>query len=169
MFETIFKTELINIKTDKFLMDNLWKEILYHYTAPNRHYHNLTHLDNLINELSIIRHKIDDWQTIVFSVAYHDVIYNVFKSDSEERSAEFAVQRLTLIKVPEDKKIKCRAQILQTRGHNISSDSDTNYFTDADLAILGSEYSLYKQYAHQIRNEYKLYPDLLYNSGRKKF
>ena len=57
--------------------------------------------------------------------------------------------------------IKC------TKSHEFS-DSDTNYFTDADLSILGKSWKTYEEYYQQIRKEYKIYPDFIYNSGRKK-
>jgi len=62
----------------------------------------------------------------------------------------------------------CTAQILATKKHTWSNDSDTNYFTDADLSILGSPPAVYKAYVQSIRKEYKLYPDFVYNPGRQK-
>lgn len=168
MFETIFKTELTNINSDKLLVNQTWQEISSGYSSYDRYYHNLEHLDNLINELSTIKDKIDDWQTVVFSVAYHDIIYNVLRSDNEEKSADLAFERLTLLEVGGDKKEKCREHILATKRHLVSRDSDTNYFTDADLCILGSESLFYNVYTSQIRKEYNFYPDLLYKRGRRK-
>ena len=60
------------------------------------------------------------------------------------------------------------AHIEFTSGHEISSDSDTNYFTDADLSILGSNGKAYGEYSKNIRREYWLYPDIIYNAGRRK-
>jgi predicted metal-dependent HD superfamily phosphohydrolase len=58
--------------------------------------------------------------------------------------------------------------ILATKKHVRTGDSDTDHFTDADLAILGAAPQTYYQYTRQIRKEYVLYPDFLYNQGRKK-
>jgi predicted metal-dependent HD superfamily phosphohydrolase len=58
--------------------------------------------------------------------------------------------------------------ILATKTHVVSENQDINYFTDADLSILGKDWEVYNQYAKQVRNEYAIYPDLLYNPGRKK-
>lgn len=52
--------------------------------------------------------------------------------------------------------------------HELSKDSDTNYFIDADLAILGSAPAQYNIYATMVRKEYRQYPDLLYKPGRRK-
>jgi predicted metal-dependent HD superfamily phosphohydrolase len=62
----------------------------------------------------------------------------------------------------------CEAQILATKSHVKSADSDTNYFTDADLSILGQPWETYSAYYKNVRKEYAIYPDLIYNPGRKK-
>jgi len=62
----------------------------------------------------------------------------------------------------------CKEQIIATEKHNHSLDLDTNYFTDADLSILGRNYDQYNKYCQNIRNEYSIYPNFLYNRGRKK-
>ncbi len=168
MFEIIFKAELTYFTTDKTLINKLWSEIASHYNKRNRHYHNLLHLDHLLQELIIIKDKLTDWPIIVFSIAYHDIIYNALKKDNEEKSADIAYERLGLLHITTERRYKCREQILATKAHNKSTDDDTNYFTDADLAILGSSYFNYKKYTEQIRKEYRMYPDLIYKPGRQK-
>ncbi|MEP7317101.1 MAG: hypothetical protein ABI921_00110 [Panacibacter sp.] len=168
MFELFFNTELTNIGTEEKLKHQLWTEIKSVYNEPSRHYHNLSHLDKLIAELEAIKNEISNWQTLVFSVAYHDIIYNILKHNNEEESAKFAYEKLTLLNLPDNQKDICVVQILATKNHDINNNSDTNYFTDADLSILGAGNDIYKIYTSQIREEYKYYPDFLYNPGRKK-
>src|SRR4051794_13414889 len=168
MFETTFKAVLTHLTTNQTLINKLWAEIATHYGKGNRHYHNLYHLDSLLSELLIIQDKITDWQIIVFSIAYHDILYDILKKDNEEKSAGLAYERLGLLNIITHRKEKCREQILTTKGHYKSNDSDTNYFTDADLAILGSNYFKYKKYTKYIRKEYRMYPDLIYKPGRQK-
>jgi predicted metal-dependent HD superfamily phosphohydrolase len=57
--------------------------------------------------------------------------------------------------------------ILATKEHQ-RSDDETNLFTDADLSVLGADRETYLLYVQQIRAEYSIYPDILYNPGRKK-
>ena len=168
MFEQTFKTQLSSITDNKELIEDLWAEIKTQYSKRNRHYHNLTHLNNLESELLPLKDKISDWQTLIFSIAYHDIVYNTLKTDNEEKSARFANSRLLRLALPDDQRIKCLSQIMATKGHSISEDPDTNYFTDADLAILGSDSQEYLKYVKSIRKEYKFYPDFVYNPGRKK-
>jgi predicted metal-dependent HD superfamily phosphohydrolase len=58
--------------------------------------------------------------------------------------------------------------IIASKTHLVSADQDTNYFTDADLSVLGASREVYKLYADHVRKEYRYYPDLLYKPGRKK-
>ncbi len=153
---------------DKILTEKLWAEIAASYTKRKRHYHNLAHLDNLLQELAPLRQSIQYWDTLLFSIFYHDAVYNVLKKDNEERSADLAKKRLQQIQFPAASMERCYQQILATKAHSISSDHDTNLFTDADLSILGKGPATYQQYCTDIRKEYSVYPDFMYKPGRKK-
>ena len=148
--------------------EKLWPEIEKAYTAKSRDYHNLQHLQNMYNELLACKEQVNDWETTVLSLFYHDIIYKATAKDNEEKSAGIAVKRLTLMGYPKEKTIKCRDQILATKSHALSNNNDTNLFTDADLAILGSPWDIYAGYCQQVRREYAIYPDFLYKPGRKK-
>ena len=50
----------------------------------------------------------------------------------------------------------------------LDKNSDNAYLLDFDLSILGKDWETYKNYTQQVRQEYKIYPDFLYNPGRKK-
>lgn len=153
---------------DTVLAGKLWDEIEKSYTAKKRYYHNQSHLENLLKELSSVKEFIEDWDSIIFSIAYHDIVYNTLQKDNEEQSAAKAEQRLAEIAFPIERIRKCSQQILATKGHTVSNDQDTNFFTDADLSILGAPWEVYHAYFKNIRKEYSYYPDLLYNPGRKK-
>ncbi|MCC6289631.1 MAG: hypothetical protein IT249_17265 [Chitinophagaceae bacterium] len=168
MFEHVFKTQLSLLSGNQKLIEKYWLEIVEHYSKNNRHYHNLTHLESLLLSLSPVQNEIADWQTIVFSIAYHDIIYNPLKTDNEKKSAELAHKRLSALSLPISKIDKCFAQIMATKMHSISDDEDTNFFTNADLAILGCGSEDYARYSRLIRKEYKIYPDFVYNPGRIK-
>lgn len=144
-----------------------WEEIAKHYTASGRHYHTLTHLNHLLQELLPHRQAFKNWDTIVFAIAYHDIIYNTLRRNNEEKSAAFAARVLRETSFPESEIETCLAIIRATQNHE-PADAQTNLFTDADLAILGASPQQYENYIVQIRREYRYYPDLLYIPGRKK-
>jgi predicted metal-dependent HD superfamily phosphohydrolase len=153
---------------DRRLIETCWAEIEKNYSHPKRHYHTLEHLNNLLSVLQEVRSSVSDWNCILFTLFYHDAIYNALKSDNEEKSAELAAQRLMELNVPSAMIGRCVNQILATKQHQVNPDEDANFFTDADLSILGSEWNVYSQYASGVRKEYSMYPDLLYKPGRRK-
>lgn len=104
----------------------------------------------------------------MFTLYYHDIVYNPLKSDNEEKSAELAEKRMKQISVSIDTIGLCKNQILATKTHIKSADIDTNYFTDADLSVLGQSWEIYTLYYKNVRKEYSIYPDFVYNPGRKK-
>lgn len=146
--------------------DSLWDEIRTAYTARGRHYHTLPHLAHMIAGLQAVKPQVRDWDTLLFSVFYHDIVYDAASKKNEARSADIAEKRLRGIGYPETSIAKCRLQILATR-HHTPADPDTDLLTDADLAVLGAEPERYALYVQDIRKEYAMYPDFLYNPGRR--
>lgn len=168
MLKETFIELLTNYTDNDRLTNELWSEIEKRYSDKKRYYHTLQHLENLLTQLTEIKDKIQDWDSILFTLYYHDIIYNATKSDNEEKSAELAEKRLKQISVSNDKIEFCKRQILATKSHLKSTDRDTNYFTDADLSILGQDWKTYSLYFKNVRKEYSIYPNLVYNPGRKK-
>lgn len=159
---------LKNYTEDSLIINELWTEIEKNYSSKRRYYHTLKHLENLLAQLTEVKDEILHWKTILFSLYYHDIVYNSLKSDNEEKSAELAERRMKQISVPHVAVELCKKQILATKSHQKSTDSDTNYFTDADLSVLGQPWEIYLLYYKNVRKEYGIYPDQIYNPGRKK-
>ncbi len=168
MLENIFFDLLKKYINDESLVSRFWSEIEENYSGSKRYYHTLQHLENLLQILTPIKAKINDWDTLLFTLFYHDVVYNATKSDNEEKSAELAFSRMKTIGVENSKIEICQTQILDTKKHLPSTDSDSNYFTDADLSVLGQDWETYSNYYKSVRKEYAIYPNILYNPGRKK-
>ncbi|MBB4805841.1 putative metal-dependent HD superfamily phosphohydrolase [Chryseobacterium defluvii] len=156
------------LSEDHDLFEALWQEIEKKYSAKSRFYHNLTHLESMFYELDAVRDWISNFTPISFSVFYHDVIYDSTSKSNEEKSADFAVERLKKLRLNEEAIRNISVQILATKKHQKSNDDDINYLLDADLSVLGKDPATYLEYTQKIRKEYSIYPDLLYKPGRKK-
>jgi predicted metal-dependent HD superfamily phosphohydrolase len=167
VLEQIFISLLRQYSNDNALAEQLWSEAETAYSGKNRYYHTLIHLDDLLEQLTNVKEAVNDWDTVLCSLVYHDIVYNPLKKDNEERSALLAEERLKSISFPAGKIEKCKEQILATKTHEHSSDNDTNLFTDADLSILGQSWEVYADYTGKVRKEFSIYPDFIYNSGRK--
>lgn len=166
--KSTFSNLISKFSNNENLKLDYWQEIEKSYSQKSRKYHNLLHLENMILELENVKDEILDFEALMFSVFYHDIIYKSTSKDNEEKSAEIAKKRLEKINISSEKITKIYNQIVATKSHKRSEDSDTNFLLDADLAILGKDWNVYENYIHQIRKEYFIYPDFLYNPGRKK-
>ncbi|WP_103865360.1 hypothetical protein [Aquimarina sp. I32.4] len=168
MLKDIFISLATKYSNNTEYITSLWNEIEKKHSKSNRHYHNLSHLYHLYSNLNQVKNDIEDWDIILFALFYHDFIYNVHKHNNEEKSAKKALKTLQELSTNKQRATLCSDIILATKGHNISAKKDINYFTDADLSILGSDWRSYQTYFENIRKEYKYYPDFMYNKGRIK-
>ena len=150
------------------LVNDLWTEIEREYSTKKRHYHNLSHIKYMIDRAMQFKEKLIDFDTVLFSIFYHDIVYNIMRKDNEQKSADIAHDRLTKLAVPPDKLAACQNQIIATKDHKDNENNDINYLLDFDLAILGDTAENYEIYRKNIRKEYSIYPDFLYKKGRKK-
>lgn len=168
MLKATFISLLSTYTKDEVLINELWLEIEENYSGKKRYYHTLAHLENLLVQLLEVKDEIENWEVILYTLFYHDVIYNALRSDNEEKSAQLAKQRMEQLSVSYSTIEECVEQILATKSHSESNNSDTNYFLDADLSVIGQSWESYSVYYKNVRREYSIYPDLIYNPGRKK-
>jgi predicted metal-dependent HD superfamily phosphohydrolase len=177
MLEKVFTSLVANYCDDAQLSAGLWGQLNAAYTSEERYFHNVSHLQQMHATLLPFQSQIDDWDSLLFAVFYHDLVYDVVRyvteNDNEDKSAEEAEKVLFLINFPPAKIKRCKQHILATKTHKQLADTDTNFLIDADLAILGQPWEAYEVYRKAIRKEYEIYPDSIYNAGRvtvlKKF
>jgi len=161
-----FTQLLVNIGFEEDKIQQNWLDLEKAYSKKSRHYHNLTHIKDMIECFETYSERIKSPNEILFSIFYHDYIYVSSKKDNELKSAEYALSIL-----PENPKLDkqlvfdaiCATQLHQ---HNINE--DINWLIDFDLKILARDWEDYKTYFKQIRKEYRIYPDFLYKPGRAK-
>lgn len=155
---------------DNVLISNFWSEIEQHYTSKNRHYHNLSHIYHMLTQAEEVKASIVDYDGFRFSIWYHDIIYKATKKDNEEKSAEFAKNRLKSLNFDEKRAKNVEILIKSTQKHDIVSNEneDNAFLLDIDLSILGTQWEVYHTYIKNIRKEYIIYPYMIYKKGRKK-
>lgn len=154
--------------SDQKKIEMLWSEVEKNYSGKKRYYHTLAHLENMMNQLKEVKEQIKDWDAALFALYYHDLVYDALRSDNEEKSTVLAEERMSSIQVPASIIENCKNHILATKKHVAGADSDTDYFTDVDLSVLGLDWASYERYHKNVRKEYSIYPDLVYKPGRRK-
>ncbi|MEO9954968.1 hypothetical protein [Nonlabens sp.] len=163
----LFYNTLYNYTNDIDYINECYNYIINQYNSSSRFYHNRNHLRFMLKELaqsSIIPLNSD---ALILSVFYHDVIYKSTKKDNEYQSALILEKHLSKT---DFKHIElCKNQINATKNHATSlTDPDTNLLIDIDLAILGHKNNVYQLYTENVRKEYSIYPNFIYNPARKK-
>ena len=152
-------------------IDRLWQDIVTRYGEPQRAYHTLNHIEQLLVQFENIKQVLSEPHIIALALYYHDVIYDPARSDNELKSAEFAADALSPYLSTEPCQ-QIHALIMMTASHQIDTLVDRNKYNDAaylldmDLSILGTPWSAYEQYAKAIRQEYKHIADNNYRDGR---
>jgi predicted metal-dependent HD superfamily phosphohydrolase len=158
---------------NKELIDRYFNEILRRYTASRRHYHSRGHIVSLLKFCEEYDSMLIDREVVLFSIFYHDIIYNVLRKDNELRSAKLAVKRLKALQVPASTMEQVKLYIEATKTHAVTEAvthvGDLQFFLDFDMSILAARPTSYKAYAEGVRKEYRIYPDKLYYAGRKQF
>ncbi len=153
---------------DKSKTDEIWDKIEENYGETHRKYHNLDHIEFMLDYAVQYKSELQKLDTVLFSIFFHDIIYATSRDDNEKKSADIAEVYMQQLGIPLEIIRDCKAQIMATQKHEQQTSSDTSYLIDFDLAVLGASPKKYEQYRKNIRKEYSQYPDFLYTMGRKK-
>lgn len=145
-------------------IESMWKDLLSHYSEKFRKYHNIEHLEQMFYQYDLYKAKVENPLEVAISIFYHDIIYQVSRKDNEAKSADYAKN---LFKNKEINMQIIKDLILATKDHNAKT-NDEKFMVDFGLSILGQNGESYLEYCKKIRKEYRIYPNLIYNPGRKK-
>ena len=156
-----------DLSIDRTESDRIFQILVNAYTQPNRHYHNLTHIDRVLTTLDRFSATLQHPPSVMLAAWFHDFVYDSQAVDNELQSAKFANTLLTNLLVDRESIDRVNHLILATQGHQIDlNDVDRCIFLDADLAIFGADLVQYQSYQRSIRQEYSWVSDLDYQVGR---
>lgn len=146
----------------------LFYEVERAYSEPHRHYHTLRHVHAM---LELLKSEQFLNSTLFWATLYHDYFYDPLRSDNEERSAEIAIEHLSLLNL-ESGQIEIISNLIKaTKTHKQSSQTPEieQAFLDADMSVLGASPEVYDLYAANVRREFEVFPDEVYIPGRVVF
>jgi predicted metal-dependent HD superfamily phosphohydrolase len=167
-YQQILQEEYFRILGKNKIAEESWAFLQKEYTSSSRHYHNLKHIFSFYEVIESQKTSASK-DDLMLAAFFHDVIYDTHRNDNEEKSAAYAVEILTALKIVPQRIKKIEGGILATKNHqNPSNDPELDYFLDIDLSILGQSSGVYEQYTHQIRAEYGWYSDEDFRQGRAK-
>ncbi len=141
--------------------------ILAAYADPERGYHNLTHLDEVLRHVDELAADAVRPDVVRVAAWYHDVVYEPARQDNEARSADYAERDLGDLGVPSGAVAEVVRLVLLTATHAPEpEDRDGEVFCDADLAVLAADPVRYADYAAGVRREYAALDQAAFRAGR---
>ncbi len=146
--------------------DNVYSELVAHYSEPHRAYHTLQHLQECFDQLDSVRDLCTHPAEVELALWFHDAIYDTHASDNEERSADWAVEVLNSVGASQDAIARVRALVLATKHNTEPQTQDARTITDIDLAILGAPTTRFDEYEAQVRQEYTWVSDAEFRQAR---
>ncbi|MEM9509882.1 MAG: hypothetical protein AAGA16_19730 [Cyanobacteria bacterium P01_E01_bin.35] len=160
---------LEKFQADTNLGESVFADLIKAYSDTKRHYHNLHHLQHILDSLTEVQELIVNFPALQLCAWFHDYIYNPQAIDNEMESA-IAVERiLSKLRVNFDTLRLVQQIILSTRKHEPFLEATDNLiFLDVDLSILGTSPDKYLAYSQAIRQEYSHLSDRDYQVGRKQ-
>lgn len=134
------------------------------YCQPDRHYHDLGHVADLL--LWGRAFPLDEIQT--WAVWFHDAIYDASRRDNEELSAQLAEARLPALGY-DDAFVGEVAQIVRDTASHIATTDRSAAVLDVDLAPLAISERDFAANREDIRREYAFATDEDFNTGTAAF
>jgi predicted metal-dependent HD superfamily phosphohydrolase len=145
------------------------------YSSPDRHYHNLLHVQTMLTLLHTYRTSFSDPEAVEAAIWFHDAVYDPQAKghENEMRSAEMAVTLLSGT-VDAERVEKVRVMVVATAAHAVPDEvrgcaglvGDLEMFLDMDMAILGAERGDFERYEDAVRREYAWVGEEGWRKGR---
>jgi predicted metal-dependent HD superfamily phosphohydrolase len=145
------------------------KMVLDMWNESHRHYHNLDHLNDLLQQINenYGEGKFDERfrDKLMLTALFHDIVYEPSRQDNEERSAQF-FEDLCVDKSSQEL-LEVKKAILDTKSHNSDSKlSET--FNKYDMNIVERDFDSLLRWESGIYEEFKSFGDQ-YKTGRLQF
>ncbi|TIU73585.1 MAG: hypothetical protein E5W15_07330, partial [Mesorhizobium sp.] len=82
------------MENEPLIDEALKSELAALYSAEDRHYHGLPHIEAMLALADEYRGLLDDPQAVEAAIWFHDAIYDSRAKDNEAKSAQLAEKRL---------------------------------------------------------------------------
>lgn len=163
-----FTKRTFNLDFDVEFTNLFYEIIIVSAYSKNRHYHTLRHIEYLlkhVEDFNGVSHK--DRNLLKWAIWFHDIIYDVTRTDNEERSANVLVAFAQALGFNEEDIEKMRWLILVTTHKGVPQTNLEDIICDLDLMELAGE--RYEKNAEEVRQEFIQYSDEEFREGRIKF
>jgi predicted metal-dependent HD superfamily phosphohydrolase len=149
--------------------DAVGAQLVTAYADADRHYHNLAHVQMVLERVSALAAKSADRPALEAAAWFHDAIYNPQSTTNEADSAALMRSLLAPLGVEPNLLDRIASFIERTAKPSGAVDASERALMDADFSILGETTEVYGAYAADVRQEYHHLSDDQFRQGRADF
>ncbi len=144
--------------------------LLERYAEPQRAYHDRRHLLAVVSAVEASGLEGAEQRAALLAAWFHDAIYQPGAADNEPASAELLVS-LAAPHTADRRVLERAAELVRGTADPFAPKrgAAARALSDADLAILAEEASVYRDYAAAIRREHAATSDEAFRAGRSAF
>ena len=159
------------MENEPLIDEPLKRELSALYSAKDRHYHNLAHIEAMLALAGDYRGLLDDPEAVEAAIWFHDAIYDSRAKDNEAQSAALAEKKLAG-RTEAGRLNRISAMIVATATHQLplfddaTAARDAGLFLDMDLSILGAAPDAFDAYERAVRREYAWVEEPMWRAGR---
>jgi pantetheine-phosphate adenylyltransferase len=161
-----YKYNIISIFSEE-----IYDDIINRWNEPHRFYHNINHLNYILNELENKLSLTDEEKnTIIIVSFFHDVIYNPKRKDNEERSVEYFIEKCIECNIKSETFIDNISRIIMDTKYRVEpTEKVSKLFWKIDNSVLRFPISKLIEVEHNIFLEYQWVSYVNYKKGRVEF
>ena len=154
--------------------EETYTDIINRWSEPHRFYHNLDHLNFLINHFQYLMIDkvitMEEMNRLVVVAFFHDVVYDPKRNDNESKSLDYFLEKEEECGTIKDEFIDQLAMmIMDTRERTEPDDKLSKIFWTADNSILSLPVNKLIEVEHKIFQEYQWVSYNEYKKGRIEF
>jgi predicted metal-dependent HD superfamily phosphohydrolase len=147
--------------------ESIYRSLLDRYGEPHRKYHTRQHLTECLVAFDAVSALPPHPAEVEAALWFHDAIYEVRRSDNEERSAQWARSALLSAGARVESAELIHSLVMVTKHTATPVTLDEQVLIDVDLGILGASKERFAEYERQIREEYGHVPMWLFRRKRR--
>jgi predicted metal-dependent HD superfamily phosphohydrolase len=148
------------------MFQNIYTRAKEIYDKNNLEYHNWDHISSCFKEFRNVEDFLMCPRQVELAILFHDIVYEPVAEDNEEKSAKLMKRVLMEEGFLGNFMDRVSDLIINTKHDAILTDNDSKYMVDIDLSVLGKSPEEYDKYARAIREEFSMFPRIIYNQGR---
>lgn len=151
------------------LPDKLVNAVRKAYQEPHRKFHTWAHIQHLVKTARALKWNLSRAEQL--AVLCHDLVYQPGAARGENEYESVARMKVLLkelnVSVSPPTLLEAESIILATIDHQ--PDARAARVCDLDMAIIGGTPAEWRLYRKQVRNEFALIPDDMFNAGTRAF